>query len=256
MEDYNFPVELQPIYLANSELITNKKAVVRTDTNTPLGIVGADYGLIKHSTVVDAFRIAKDLYGAKEEIILAKNGALLFYKMTFPKIQSEVAKGDIVQMQMIAKNSYNGSNALQVIFGALRLVCLNGMVLGKQFLSFNYRHTAQMGGLNGELIIDKFKKSYNSYMQIFGEKMPMITEMSKLPMFLQEDSFNQKRVDIPKYLLAEAKTSFESGEDKTVWGYYNALTFAITHKSKKENPDLAIKYGIEAWRVAEEHING
>lgn len=112
-----------------------------------------------------------------------------------------------------------------------------------------------MDGLNGELIVNKFKDSYHAYIETFNKKMPQINQMSRTVIALTDDLFDQKRVDMPKYLLAEAKIAYESGEDKTLWGYYNSLTYAITHKSKKPNPELAIKYGIEAWRAAEEGFN-
>ena len=178
-ESYDFPVELQPIYLTDQKVIDKKKAVVRTDTNEPLGIVSDDYGLVKHSTVIDSFREAGREYGVEEKITLARNGAQLFYQMTFPKIEMEVQKGDIVRMMMIAKNSYNGMNSLQVIFGAFRLVCSNGMILGTQFISFNYKHIGNVGGMNDALITNQYQDAYAQYIKLFGERSPMIKDMSR-----------------------------------------------------------------------------
>lgn len=256
--NYNFPVELQPIYLANGEAIEARKAVVRTDTMNTLGIVSDDYGLVKHASVIDSFREAGRAYDVQEKISLTKNGAYLFYQMMFPKVQAEVRKGDFIRMMMIAKNSYNGNNSLQVIFGAFRLVCENGMILGTQFLSFNFRHIGDVGGNAGTdqmFMMGHYQEAYGNYIKLFGEKMPMITEMAKYPVVLTEDLFDQKRLELPKYLVDEAKQSFIEKSDNTAWGFYNALTFAITHRMKTSNPNLAIDYGIKAWKAAELAIN-
>jgi hypothetical protein len=248
--NYNFPVELQPIYLTDGRLIQNKKAVVRTDSMNTLGIVSDGYGLIKHATVIDSFRDAGSEYNVQEKISLTKNGAYLFYQMTFPKIEAEIRKGDIIKMMMIAKNSYNGGNSLQVIFGAFRLVCENGMVLGTKFLSFNFRHIGEVGGVNDGSI----RNAYTDYIKMFGDKMPMITEMSRRQMN-GDAVFDEDKIALPRYLLETAQGTYETQNDHTVWGYYNALTYAISHDMRSENPNLAIKYGFEAWKAAEIVMN-
>ena len=249
--NYNFPVEIQPIFLAGEKEITNRKAVVRTDTMQTLGVVSNDYELVKHGSVIDSFREAGKKYHVKEKIQLTNDGAYLFYQMIFPKVEYEVAKGDIVRMMMIAKNSYNGMNSVQIIFGAFRLVCLNGMVIGTKFMQFSFRHVGNVGGLNSNEMIEQYQDAYKNHIRLFGERMPVISEMSRKQLLPGDHLFTDKVVNLPEYLLQEAKTSYEAEKDKTVWGYYNSLTFAITHKMRKDNPKMSIRYGVEAWKSAE-----
>lgn len=254
--DYNFPVEMQPIFLQDGKQIANRQAVVRTDTMESLGIVSHAYGLVKHSTVIDSLREAGKEYGVKEKISLVNNGANLFYEMQFPKVQAEVSKGDILRLVMIAKNSYNGANTLQMIFGALRLVCLNGMVIGTNFMQFNFRHIGNVRGLadmnpiEGE-IIEQYSDTYKNYVKQFVGKVPEMTAMTKASIPNNTDLFDPESTKMPKYLLEEAQASFEQQNGNTVWDYYNSLTYAITHKSKSENPGNAIYYGTKAWDLAE-----
>jgi hypothetical protein len=252
---YDFPVELQPVFLSNGDEIKNRKAVVRTDTMNTLGIVSNDYGLVLHKTVIDSFREAGKDYNVSEKISLRGDGAYLFYQMTFPSVEMEIKKGDIVRMMMIAKNSYNAMNSLQVIFGAFRLVCANGMIIGTRFLSFNFRHVGNVGGLNSMFMVEEYKQAYKNYVSMFGERMPQIQEMARSEIDFNyldaEGLFQPEQVKLPQYLLDEAKLSFRTGNDNTVWGYYNSLTYAITHKMKTSNPQLAINYGVEAWKAAE-----
>lgn len=250
MNNYNFPVELQPIYLADNLLIPKQKAVVRTDTNDTLGIVSDDYGLVKHSTVVDAFREAAAGSAVKEKISLTNNGAYMFYQMFFPKVTIEPRKGDIIQMMIMAKNSYNGWSSLQIILGAMRLVCSNGMIIGQQFMRFNFRHVMS---INEQNIVDQYRDATKNYIDLFKEKGEVISAMARKDLIADHSLFAPKvdKPKLPKYLLDEAALSFAEMNDKTVWGFYNALTFAITHKMKKESPDRAILYGREAWRASE-----
>jgi len=52
----------------------------------------------------------------------------LYLKATFPRIQGEVKKGDVVQAGLLLQNSEVGLGALEVSPFSMRLVCLNGMV--------------------------------------------------------------------------------------------------------------------------------
>lgn len=252
---YDFPVTLQPIFLSNGKPIEKRQAVVRTDTMDTLGIVSDDYGLVKHSSVIDSFREAGRKFKVEEKISLAKNGAYLFYQMQFPKVEAEVRKGDFIRMMMIAKNSYNGTNALQVIFGAFRLVCLNGMIIGTHFMQFSFRHVGSLGNIDNKFIMDQYKDTYSNYIKLFGEKTPQISAMARKPLHRVSHLYKPEVVKLPEYLLNEARFKYDHEKDKTVWGYYNSLTYAVTHKMRKENADRSIKYGVEAWKAAERVMN-
>jgi len=251
MDNYNFPVDLQPIYFGKHQKIDNRMAVIRTDTNTPLGIVSDNYGMVKHSTVIDSFRAAGKKYETKEKITLTNNGANLFYRMDFPKIEGEVRKNDLLRLQITVKNSYNGSNSLRIIFGALRLVCLNGMVIGQKFMAFAYRHIGEVGGMADADTIGKYEDAYKKYIKLFSETLPEIQAMSRAKIAKDGGLFDKKKIHIPGYLLEEAEASYKSTEDYTVWGYYNSLTYAITHKMKRESISQSMFYGMVAWKKSE-----
>lgn len=51
-----------------------------------------------------------------------------YLKAVFPKIETEVRKGDPVQIGLVISNSEIGGGALQVMPLVYRLVCLNGMI--------------------------------------------------------------------------------------------------------------------------------
>lgn len=252
-KNYNFPVELQPIYLDDSNEILGKKAVVRTDTKQALGIVSNGYGLVHHGTVVDAIREATASYETTEKLDVTMNGAFLFLSISFPRIQQEVKTGDFIRLMMIIRNSYNGMHRLQVIFGAFRLVCSNGMVLGKKFTELSYRHmSSKVEALNKKSIMEQYSTVSSGYIKLFEERGEQISVMARTNVTQEPKKlFSPEFAKLPKYLLKEAEHSFEAENDRTAWGYYNALTYAVTHKKKVDNPALDLEFGVEAWKAAE-----
>lgn len=251
-ESYSFPVELHPIKTQQTSLknpgveIPGKLAVVRTDTMTPLGIVSDKYAFMEHKVVVDGFRKALKGQEVKESISLQRNGAQLFMKYTFPRVQGEVQKGDIVGMQLLARNSYDGSSKLQLSLGAVRLVCENGMVMNKSFMEFSQKHIGQDSTLEIEEVSDKI----GALVHKFEEVMPLMTQMSRKKMADDEKMFDPKKLKLPSYLMKIAEEEYNRAGDKTVWGFYNGLTYAITHKMRKESPGHAEHYGNIAWSLA------
>ena len=242
---HNFPVELMPIQTKSRIAIPDRRAVVRTDTNTPLGIVSTKYELLKHADVVNGFRKALGNEEYEETIKLARNGAQLYATYSLPTYHIEVRPGDVISLQFIVKNSYDGTNALQIMLGAFRLVCTNGMMIGKKFFAFSQKH---IGSEAGTIDAGKLKEKVTMIADQFAKALPVMQTMAKTTVFHPSEYFETKKVRIPKYLLATAKESYETERDKSLWGVYNSLTYAITHKMKRENPAMSVYYGQVVWR--------
>lgn len=254
---HDFAVELEEIYTAGTggmRGVPGRKAVIRQDTRDVLGVVSNNYVLLSHGQVVDSFRRALEGYDYTEKIQLAKNGAHMFATYKLNTVQVEVKKGDIVSLQFIVKNSYDGSSTLQIMLGAYRLVCSNGMVVGKQFFSFSQRH---VGG-NTQIKIDAIQGKVLALADQFRNMLPRLQQMGNTLMPfdvndpMMDQYFDPKVVKVvPSYLLAEAFGEYMKAKDYTVWGYYNALTFAVTHRMKKQSPVAAVNYGKAAWGLAQ-----
>lgn len=249
MNNYNFPVTLTPIISEiSNQQIPNRSAVLRTDTNKVLGIVSGKYELLKHETVVDSFREALVGEVVQEKISMKNDGAYLFASYKLENHILEVQKGDLVSLQFIVKNSYNGTNSLQIIVGAFRLVCENGMIIGKEFFSFSQKHIVGNG-----IEIDVLKKNIGQLTEQFKNTLPVMQKMTKKLPVGSSPLFENEKIYLPKYILELAKESYFSS-DLTVWSYYNSLTAAITHSMKKENPAAQIDLGKNAWELALKQI--
>lgn len=240
--NYDFPVKLMPVQ-SDKIIIPDKAAVIRTDTNEPIGLVSNRYGLLEHKEIINAFRSTFKNDKIEEKITVAKNGAHLFAEYTFPNITFDVKKGDPVALKFIAKNSYDGSKSFQLTMGAFRLVCENGMVIGKEFFSLTQRHIESGQSLKEVMpiksILEDLKTSFSD------KTLPILKEMTKQK--VGEEIFNSKELLLPKYLLNTAKEEYDKQNKDTVWDYYNSLTFAISHKLRKDKIEVRMEYLKRAW---------
>jgi hypothetical protein len=243
--DYDFPVELHPISTEpGGFIVPNRLAVVRTDTMRPIGVVSNKYALLPHADVVDAMRDTLKGQETEETIALRRNGARMYLQITLPKITLKV-EGDEVAMRLVVANSCDRSRKVTIAFGAYRLVCANGMIIGQRYISVSRRHIGEVA-----IEVEQIRKQMTMLTQQFEETAPIIKRMATKLLPSSKKFFDPNALHIPTYLTAIARQEFKKEKDGTVWDAYNALTFAITHKMRKANPELATRLGKNAWGAA------
>lgn len=248
--DYNFPVELSEVK-TNDLIIPKRKAVIRTDTNQVIGFVSDKYGLVKHLEVMNSFKAVIDKEKYEEKIVMSHNGAKLFAIFSFPDKKIQGAEGDEVIMRAVVINSYNGSNSLQIMLGAFRLVCSNGMILGDTMFDYSAKHF--QNGIDTSMIME----SFSALNEKFVSSQSIVSKMVKQSVVGDDKLFDKKdkQFYVPKYLLKQAEQKFYNDkEENTVWDYYNSLTSVITHDMKKESIGLQLKLQASAWNRAYELV--
>lgn len=255
MQNYDFPVAVAPIFTGQGDKqreITRRKAIVREDTGDVLSVVSSRYSILEHKHVLNGVREALGGTDYKENIQLGSNGRNFLLTVDFPMERSiEVQKGDIIALRIMARNSYDGTSAFQLMLGAVRLVCTNGMTGFTHAFQYSQRHVGSGAslGVKAEELADGIAKLSKQ----FREMQPKFAEMTQTKVVVPTDElFSSALVPspFPQYLLDEAREKYEHSENGTKWGYYNSLTFAITHKMKMERPFAAIAYGGLAWKAA------
>lgn len=258
-EKFDFQVAKEPIFVLGSE-VGGKKAIVRQDTGKVLGIVSDKYEVIEHGAVIDGFRQAlgeSTAFG--EKISITKGGAHLFATYTLKHRTVEVKKGDIVGFQFTVKNSYDGTNMLQLTLGAMRLVCLNGMVMSRRFFGYSQRHYGENAGMASQEAIGE---AIASLALQFDKQVPFMQamaarELDKSTHVLRGALFesSKEELNLPEYLCTAAFDEYAKAGDGSLWGYYNAITFAITHNMRRESPQAQLQYGRIAWERAVAILN-
>ena len=245
---FDFPVKLSPIK-TNGVVIPHKVSVFRSDLNKPIGVVSDKYSLIPHKEVIKGMRQALGTMEYDEKVTTIKDGAHLFATYRLKDVQYQVAQGDNLDIQIIARNSYDGRKAFSLTLGAFRLVCTNGMIIGREFFTFSQRHVEAGTEFNSELLKERIGEMVSSFKGSLEDMKKMThTQLSKNP----DTLFDTDLVDLPEYLVKAAKEEYLKAKVHTVWGFYNSLTFAISHSMRKENPKTQIKFLQRSWAMVAE----
>ena len=136
---------------------TGHDALYRVDNGRQLAVVSRTYQLIKHREAVDFVHHVLDEVGIEKRrtrVELGPNGSRLFYEMQLPEhrfnapaetgvnntAHDGTAKRDEYVPRIVVTNSYDGSGPFGLLFGAFRMVCKNGLVIGTRVQELRIRH--------------------------------------------------------------------------------------------------------------------
>lgn len=103
--------------------VSSHKAIVRTDTNQALGIVGKSYQPIQNDALINLFEYLRE-DAQIDNIVTLGHGRRVFVTASID-IQGEVKDGDPIRRYIHAFNSFDGTSSMGVFFSDMRLVCSN-----------------------------------------------------------------------------------------------------------------------------------
>lgn len=106
-----------------------ERRMIRTMDGNARAFLSDRYRPLDHMDLANAVlpvldEVASDMRIESCEVTTTR----MYIKALFPRIQGEVAKGDVVQSGVVISNSEVGSGALRIEPLVYRLVCLNGMI--------------------------------------------------------------------------------------------------------------------------------
>jgi len=222
-----FDVAENPIKVEGLRNSADYKFIVRCDTSEVLSCMSSEYRLVTNEEVMKHVMPIMKTHKAKlTEARSFSNGRRSNWTFTFPD-KVEIAEGDFVNPTVNIGNSYDGTTAVNVIAGAYRLICANGMKIGKIFGKINNRHSV-----------------YNPNLDKLDEIIPQIVEASKV---IAENDM-QELVDtpvfqghianalelLPEQYMEEALNYTLKSKPKTYWDLLNMLTWVSTHIMDRE----------------------
>jgi phage/plasmid-like protein (TIGR03299 family) len=142
-----FDVEERPVYQVISGVIQEipgHKAVVRTDTNASLGIVGQAYKPLETERLIRFLELFTEKSGTYiESAGFVRNGAMIWLMASVGTV--EFLPNDPSRQFFLIRNTHDGSSHLEVGFTSRRIVCNNMLPsLDKDSVSYGIRHTQRM----------------------------------------------------------------------------------------------------------------
>ncbi len=142
-QNWRFEQSLYPVRKSTTTHLDKKGndvyGLFREDTGKMIAEVSDRYTLVHNRQLVEPF---VKLFGTPHTTLLSGNHAHL-YKFETGR-DFDLGDGDIVKEQFIIRNSYNKSRSYEFMFGALRLVCTNGLYTGVSVFNFKKIHVGDI----------------------------------------------------------------------------------------------------------------
>jgi hypothetical protein len=221
-----FNIDKRDVFVDGAK-VPHRKAIINKNTGQVIGIVSDNYApilnkvLLEHcTTILDKAKMPFNV----PEGHLIRGGSETVIEIDIPSKQVLADKDDPLMLRIYLINSFDGYSSARLIAGFVRLVCENGMTVGKKEFTFHYRHVANAG--------DMIVADFNRYVSEKSKAMlAFVTRMTGIIFSdaKQVQEIISKAEWIPnKYhggLISQAKDM----KTLNAWELYNVFTYVITH---------------------------
>ena len=192
--------------------IASHKAIVRTDNNRALGVVGRSYEPVQNESLIQLFEYLHE--DAAIDNIVVLGGGQRVYATASIAIEGEVTPGDKIRRYLHAFNSHNGTTSMGVFFSDIRLVCANQLA----FISGRGARRASSAGTG---LVMRHTRGVSA----FAQRLPELIS-------LQTQTFTQSLEELKP--LTTARLSTEAARVILEATYADKLATPITDKVSGE----------------------
>lgn len=245
-----FPVSLQEFdvpYDASEDVILNAtadnfRAVVREDTSEVLAVHGKDYNLVTNEELVGKFedtlrRSDLDLTDMYTRTSVLDDGGAFVKSYHFPAHIVEPRVGDITELMIRLRGSYNSRYSKEFEQIANRLVCTNGQVSG-------FTYTKAFGRATSGFNVDKFVDKVSVSAEIFLKNADIWKEYANAKIMPMQVTAMLEALELPESFTRDIEVQFlkecdEAGH-RTVFELFNALTNWASHGKLRAGTQRAV----------------
>jgi len=212
------------------------KFIVREDNGKILSCMTDSYKLVKNETIMNiAEPLIKKLGGEPKAVNVLAGGAKTQFSWHFPKQVVKMSKTDEMTPEINIMNSYNGTVGLNILGGAFRLICLNGMIVGIVASKYKNKHIKSNISLND--ISNVIEETVDKTKLVFKEEFPILAETK-----FQENHLIEMIKMFPDYANTLVTDKIIIEKPRTFWDLLNVGTNVLTHHM---NRNLDSTHGLE-----------
>ena len=253
LEHYKFPIQVKPVYIPKDQeyngiidpenpdthIENSSKAIIRADTQEWISTVTENYEVVSNAEVinntVNALEALNFDYRVNQSESYLTNQRMRLV-LEIPELTFNEGTSD-VEPTIDIRNSYNYSEGVRILMGAIREVCDNGMLIMKAVSKFYHKHTK---GIDVEKIQERIIEMRES-----------IPEVERRIQELQSRQPNNKLMDIlrdrmSKTIIRKAGLDEEKEKNEPVfpsvdaemlnqYRLYNLLTYIVSHEIAKQS---------------------
>lgn len=221
--------------------VPTHKALVRSDNNHVLGVVGSKYEPIQNSTAFAFMDALVQSHKAKYEYLYSlENGARTIVQAHIDD-NFEVRHGDRIASYITMMNSFDGSTPFKVFFTPIRLFCTNQLGASwrnkKESISVRHTATAQERAEQAFEVLCKaqeYFERFKEHSKILAQKImdkEMVETFLKDVMGESESTRKKNQIEEVTKLANEGK----GNNGKTLWDWYNGVTEYVDHNRIKND---------------------
>lgn len=276
----NYTVALHDVQTAGGISVPQRKAVIRTDSNEVLGVVGNSYQPVQNHQCFGFL----DAVVADEQLRYHTAGALgkgerVWMLAQLPGQVRVRNSDDVTEKFLLLSNSHDGSSALRVYFTPIRVVCANTLGMAERRSrgqGVSIIHKGDLAAKVGEAqeILGFAKRFYDDLEDRINHLARHYPSQRQLSLYFEslypdrEDGKNRRA----KNVRDELQRLFEDGVGQDIpqirhstWAAFNAVTEFVDHhrSTRGRTPEERARRRLdsawfgsgsrlkaEAWRLA------
>jgi len=203
-----------------------------------INVVSRNYAMVQHEDFVgDIINMIPQEFGEqKPDLWISDNGARMALDITFPDIVTDIGNNDPISPKLELKHSHDGHWALDVLLGAFRFRCSNGLVIGKQIFHRHKKHIGEK--ISFPHLKEAFKESMDNFFVQANQWRAWQDRITLPEDYEHAITTCQFGVKAQEEIAKEVETSSKQTIDElrlrtlSYWIFYNILAQYVTHKVK------------------------
>ena len=240
----------------NVHPIEGYQAICSIEDDLVYAIVSDEYKLVQHQEVLDVVSqicLEHPEWGKPERTVwLSPNGARKKASWRFPEVEFEIKPGDVVNPTIEVFSSFDTTLAQHLTLGGFRLVCTNGMIIGKMLAEYKRKHTATLDLGIAASTIASGMTSYSNMVGLWQKYAERLATKSEYTLFEELPFHGPEKERILSEIHKQGtviKWDIENGKKVRAaeingWDLLNIYTYEATHNVQDITRQVKILEGI------------
>jgi phage/plasmid-like protein (TIGR03299 family) len=240
----NWAAEPMEMVTSSGIVVPDHKAIVRSDNNKVIGVVGNRYNIIQNSSAFSFFdALCTKNVAHYHKAYIMDDGAKIILKAHLNGSMF-IRKGDECLREISLVNAFDGTYTLMAIFTVMRLVCLNGLMRPCKESKAIIRHTKSSDAKIEEAfrilnMSQIYFKQFEESSKLLAQKILTKRMVEKFLDGVVGKSESTRKENIRETISGLYHAGMGTGKG-TAWDLYNGYIEYIDHnRSAKEETRLA-----------------
>jgi hypothetical protein len=214
------------------------------DLGQVYSIMSNKYKIVQHKDVLEladnAISKNPEFGTPTKRISILSDGGKMEVKYTFPEVRVDITgHQDYINPQLVVRNSYDGGWKFGIMLGAFRVVCSNGLVIGKKIYMLKQLHYDNLKLDRVSFELDNALHRFSIQSKIWEGWVDRVVKVEEFEEVVEKLNPSQKEA---QYIVEEISKEENLVKGKlTLWLFYNIITAMITHMMRSENKRIVME---------------